>query len=443
VPKPPDAKNAKKQEEREDNPMVVPSRPLSFSFAFFALGSSSPMHTRSPEDAAGTWGVLAITTGIQALVAMALLTVPAIAPAFASTLALQPSLVGAYIGVAYFGAMLASMSSGAFVLRYGALRASQAALVLCAIGLALPALVPQPWAAVVCAFLVGLGYGPITPASSHLLVRSTPPDRATLVFSIKQTGVPLGGVLAGALVPPLVVMSDVRTALLTVAAASLLCAAAAQPWRGALDADRDPRRPLRMGNVLEGLRLVATHAALKRMAAVSFGFSIVQLCLSTYLVTWLTGTLGYSLVAAGGMLSAVNVGGVVGRVVWGGLADRKVQPMRLLGLLGGAMGLCALACAWLQPGAPGALLLVLLVPFGASAIGWNGIYLAEVARRAPAGLAGAATGGTLACTFLGVVIGPVLFGAIAQATGSMRAGWLALLVPCALCTWSLLRAQPK
>jgi MFS family permease len=365
------------------------------------------------------------------------------APAFAETLALQPSLVGVYIAFAYFGAMLASMSAGAFVLRYGALRTSQAALVLCAIGLGLPALLPQPWIAALSAFIVGLGYGPITPASSHLLVRSTPPERASLVFSIKQTGVPLGGVMAGALVPPLVVASGPRTALLAVAAAALACAAAAQPWRRALDADRDPHRPLRMGNVLEGLRLVATHAALQRMAAVSIGFSVVQLCLSTYAVVYLTGTLGYSLVAAGGMLAAANVGGVIGRVLWGALADRGVPPLKMLGLLGAAMGLCALACAWLQPGAPAAVVLVLLVAFGASAIGWNGIYLAEVARRAPPGMAGAATGGTLACTFFGVVIGPVLFGAIAQAFGSMRAGWIALLVPAVLCTWTLLRAPAK
>jgi MFS family permease len=82
---------------------------------------------------------------------------------------------------------------------------------------------------------------------------------------------------------------------------------------------------------------------------------------------------------------------------------------------------------------------VLLVAFGASAIGWNGVYLAEVARRAPAGMAGAATGGTLAITFLGVVIGPVLFGALSAAAGSYRAGFLALVLPTLACGWVLLR----
>jgi MFS family permease len=66
------------------------------------------------------------------------------------------------------------------------------------------------------------------------------------------------------------------------------------------------------------------------------------------------------------------------------------------------------------------------VSFGASAIGWNGVYLAEVARRAPEGMASMATGGTLAFTFLGVVIGPPIFGALSTWFGTYRAGFMGL-----------------
>ncbi|MGZ5847219.1 MAG: MFS transporter [Ramlibacter sp.] len=387
--------------------------------------------------------MLGVTLAIQALVSMGVLVVPAMGPAVALALGVSPTLVGAYIGIVYLGAMVASLVSAPLVLRYGALRTSQGALVACACGLALPAAWPTLPGAVVGALLTGFGYGPITPASSHLLARTTPAHRASFVFSLKQTGVPLGGVMAGAIVPLLALAAGPRPALLAVAAACLACAVAAQPLRNQLDADRDPSQPLRMGSLAGGLHLVASQPTLARLAAMSFVFSIVQLSLSTYLVTFLSTALGYTLLAAGAALSAAQAGGVVGRVLWGFVADRWLGAYRMLAVLALAMAMCAAATAALQAGVPQALTLALLVTFGASAIGWNGVYLAEVARRAPPGMAAVATAGTLAVTFFGVVLGPVLFGALSGAMGSYRAGFLALVVPTLACGWVLLRVSRR
>ena len=73
------------------------------------------------------------------------------------------------------------------------------------------------WALPLAPLLIGLGYGPITPASSHVLARTASPRRMALTFSLKQTGVPLGAALAGAALPLLAVGSGWRTALLSVA----------------------------------------------------------------------------------------------------------------------------------------------------------------------------------------------------------------------------------
>ncbi|RYY86234.1 MAG: MFS transporter, partial [Comamonadaceae bacterium] len=96
------------------------------------------------------------------------------------------------------------------------------------------------------------------------------------------------------------------------------------------------------------------------------------------------------------------------------------------------MAACSLATALLPAGTANAVVLAVLFVFGASAIGWNGIYLAEVARQAPPGKAGIATGGTLAITFLGNLVGPPVFGGISGAFGTYRAGYMALAVPLAL-----------
>ena len=52
-----------------------------------------------------------------------------------------------------------------------------------------------------------------------------------------------------------------------------------------------------------------------------------------------------------------------------------------------------------------------------------------------------ATGGTLAFTFFGVVLGPPVFGARSGVFQTYRAGYLALAVPTALCCVALLRAR--
>ena len=66
------------------------------------------------------WGVLGVTLAIQALVSMTVITVPAMAPAVAQALQVSPSLVGAYIGLVYVGATVASSVAGPLVLRHGA-----------------------------------------------------------------------------------------------------------------------------------------------------------------------------------------------------------------------------------------------------------------------------------------------------------------------------------
>ena len=62
------------------------------------------------------WLPLAITLAIQAMVAMALLTIPAMAPKVAEAVSVSPAYVGVYIALAYVGAMAASLASGAGVI---------------------------------------------------------------------------------------------------------------------------------------------------------------------------------------------------------------------------------------------------------------------------------------------------------------------------------------
>ncbi len=384
--------------------------------------------------------MLAVTLAIQAMVSMALLTLPVMAPVVAAALGVSSVYVGVYVAIVYVGAILASLAAGAAVARYGAIRVSQAGLLICALGLALCAVNLVPLIAL-GALLIGIGYGPVTPASSHLLARTTPARSLSLMFSLKQTGVPLGGVLAGLVVPSLLLVTGWQGTLLLISLLCLLCAVIAQALRQEMDSDRNPDGPLSLGNLAQPLRLVLSHRALAMLAMCSFFFSATQLSLVTYLVTYLHDSLGQGLVAAGMVLSVSQLAGVVGRVFWGYVSDRFLGARRTLAVLAGLMALSSVATALLSTNMPTVLMLGILAVFGASAIGWNGVYLAEVARQAPKGQASLATGGTLAVTFLGVVLGPPLFGALSGLYGSYRAGFASLAMPALVCGVLLLRQK--
>ncbi|MGJ7530579.1 MFS transporter [Variovorax sp. GB1P17] len=134
---------------------------------------------------------------------MAALAMPVLAALVGLSVGGMPSiLAGVFAAAMYLGATIATLVAGPLIARWGAIRVNQVGLGLCAAGLALGAVGILP-GMLAGAFIIGLGYGPITPASSHLRVRSAPPARMSLVFSIKQTGVPLGGLLAGAIAPSL------------------------------------------------------------------------------------------------------------------------------------------------------------------------------------------------------------------------------------------------
>lgn len=365
---------------------------------------------------------LAVTLAIQALVSMASFTVPVLAPVALRELGGSAGLIGLFVALIYLGAMISSLLSGNWILRFGAIRVSQACLLLCGAGLAIAA-VGQLWCLGLSALALGAGYGPVTPASSHILARTTPRHLMGFMFSLKQTGVPIGGVLAGLLVPSLVGASGWRGALLIAALACVLMAVIAQRVRPELDDDRNPQvaRPRR--DIFKPLRMIFAMPRMRNLAMCSMLFGAMQLCLTTYLVSYLTADYGLALVAAGVILALTQGAGVVGRLLWGWVADRWLEPRRLLPLLALLMAISSLLTAAFTQSWPLSLVAAVSMLFGATAIGWNGVYLAEVARLAPTGKAGLYTGGTLFFTYFGVVAGPPLFAGITHFSNSLASGY--------------------
>jgi len=383
---------------------------------------------------------VAVTLATQTLAAVALIAPAVLAPAAAPELGVAPQAIGIFVAVAYLVAMLSGLGVGGLIARLGPLRVCQLALILGGCGLALGA---PGWAALalVAAVVIGYGYGLVTPTSSHILAATTPRPMMALIFSIKQTGVPLGGAIAGAVVPPLVLAIGWQRTLLALAAACALVALAMQPTRARFDAVREPAPRTSRSQLGAPLRLVLATPALRELAVTSFVLAQVQLVVVTYLVPFFNLGLGLSLVTAGLIYAVAHGAGVVGRIVWGAIADRLLSPRIVLAALALISGVCGLVAAVASPAWPVGALVALGALYGASAVGWNGVYLAEVARRAPDGQVGAATGGTLFFTFFGALTGAPIFAALVWATGGYSWGFAAFAVPSLLVGVRLLAAR--
>lgn len=98
-------------------------------------------------------------------------------------------------------------------------------------------------AGLIGALLLGLGVAPNAPAGSQILLRTAPPAHRSLIFLLKQAGVPLGGALAGLVVAKLVTGLGIDLAIGIVAGAMILTLVLVQPQRKRLDAEAGPRQP--------------------------------------------------------------------------------------------------------------------------------------------------------------------------------------------------------
>ena len=360
--------------------------------------------------------VVVVTTAAQAASTMGAAVFPVIAPRLAADVGVAPATIGYLISLIFGAATLSAPFTSSAVTRWGACRATQAGLAVCALGMVLALTASIPGLAA-CAILVGVGMTFMTPASGHLLFRFSPPQNRNFIFSVKQTGVPLGWMIMALAAPSITLGFGWRWAIALVIVICVGTAIALQPVRERWD---DDRKPAAAGAVspFAGLRLLWRYPVLRWLGMAAMCLTFVQLCLATFLVTMLVAEGGYSLVAAGVLLSLAQAAGVAGRVFWGWVADRMKDALGLLQKIAIATTLCCLAAGFIGPSWPMPVLALFLMVFGMAAIGWNGLFLAETAHSSPHGMVSIATSGAMVWNFAGILIGPALFATAYTVTDS-------------------------
>ncbi|MFW6077163.1 MAG: MFS transporter, partial [Hyphomicrobiales bacterium] len=256
----------------------------------------------------------------QALASWAVLVLAAIAPLVAERFELAPVLIGYQVAIVYFVATATSLVAGGLVGRWGACRVSQVCLLTSALG-CLVLLLPALPTIALGSGLIGFAYGLTNPSAAHLLAKRTTLRNRSFVFSIKQTGVPVGGVAAGLLTPMIAVTWGWQAAVAVIIPVALLLAALLAPHREDWDADRDPRAPAGLRE-LRNVGRVFACPGLTWLSFCGFCFATIQLCLMTFIASFGITELAFSAILGGALLATVQGSGVAGRLTWGFVADR-------------------------------------------------------------------------------------------------------------------------
>jgi MFS family permease len=371
----------------------------------------------------GLWRTTAITLlcfVVQALSSFIALSVPVLTPSLAAAHGVSASLIGYYPFFMYVSALAATFAAARFLHGVGPMKVALASVAVSALGLPLM-LGGATSLLIVGALVIGAGYGPVVPTTSQVLSAGADARYANLIFSLKQTGAPLGGLLAGFLMPPMIIGLSLSTAVVTLVGVSLVVCfllAFVAPF-----ADRGVPQSKTRPRFFEPILAVLRVPTLRRMVAASFTYSGMQLCLGAFLPVYLVEREGLSLSAAGWVFGVSQIGTMVGRLLYGWIADRMLSPLVVVVALGFAMALSSVGVALFTPSLPLGLMALVACLYGATAMGWNGVLYAEVARRAPTGQSGLMTSGAVSINFIGVLVGPLLFSATKALTGSYEAGF--------------------
>jgi MFS family permease len=369
-----------------------------------------------------TWIVaIAVIVVLQTVSATLGRVVPVVAPAFMAEFGWNESWVGYLAAASVIGSLFVLTAGIGLLHRMGGVFALQLGLMLGAVCLLIYT-APSLSLALLASVVIGISNGTANPAGSEVLQRFTPKAHRNVVFSIKQAGVPMGGVIAGLAVAPVVEVTGWRLALVGVAAACFVVTALTLPFRARIDAPRDSAMAtalisFRLSALMVGLRALSRAQGLWRVSWVGGLLAFPQAVWVTFAATYLVVALDRSLSLAGLVFATMQATSVIGRVVVGWFADRVASATTTLALASVASAVSTILFGLASADWPVWALLLLAAVGGISVSGWNGVQIAEVARRSPHGMVAETAAGSVILVYASNMLGPICFAAFVAATG--------------------------
>ncbi len=361
---------------------------------------------------------VSLVTAWQVAASVCYYTVFAATPFFRDAFGLSRFEVGIVVTVLSLGYAAFQLPLGSATDRYGEALTLPLGLLALSAGVLLVAGAPTYAALLAAVFFLGSAYGVAAPGTNRVIVEMIAVERRNVAMGIKQVGVTAGSGLSALLVTGLAGFFVWQTGFLVASGLGILVAAAFALSYSS-DGSRDGDRP--------EFRTLLGEPPFRRLLLAGVLLGAALFTTTGYTVLYVEETAGTAVVVAGAVLALVQLFGSVGRIVGGWLGD--VLPGSELRRVGGILTVQAVAAAAVFLAVPelsstlGAV--VVFSVLGFFALGNTGIYFSCVATLVRSEEIGAASaGGQLALT-AGALVGPPVFGYLADTVG-YRAGWSAL-----------------
>ena len=367
------------------------------------------------------WVVLPAATLTQATSAFVLLGIGALTAFFQDAYDLSAARSGLIVTAVALVPLFALVPVGRLLDRRSERVIMVTGAVLLAAGAAAAAFADSYVMLLAVLLVGGAGYATTQPGGSKVVAGWFPPLQRGLGMGIRQTGLPLGGALAAAVLPWVADTHGLRPALLTASAVAvvgvLIFAAAYRPPPLAFQGE-----PYAFG---PQLRALFSHPEMRTAMWASFALVSGQMAIITYLIIDLRDTHGIPVIQAAWALAVAQLAGVAGRVVLAAWSDR-LRSGRITAIsvaLGGA-AVGAILFAVLPATAPFWLILLLAAGSGFFTFGWYGPWVVHIAEIAPDHAVGLALAMAMTANQLAIVSAPPLFGTLVDVSGGFMVPWL-------------------
>lgn len=292
--------------------------------------------------------------------------------------------------------------------------------------------------------LVGMFYSVSQPGGSKVILKWFPKENRGLAMGIRQAGIPIGGALAGVLIPFLTIQYNVTYAINSMVCICIIGGLLFFMFYKEPYVQEDAKKEHIKISFWTELKVVICKKELYPIYITGICMISLQMVLVGHFMKFLVREQSITSIVAGTVFSVMFFSGMIGRVVLAAISDLFYKGNRhtpLLIAVCASIGLILLLVMNIHTVTTGVLYGVSAL-LGFFSIGWFSLFIAEVAGLASEDSVGITV--SLALTFnqIAIIVAPILFGYIVDKKGYTYA-WLCIVVLLCISAVSLYRKIKK
>lgn len=262
--------------------------------------------------------------------------------------------------------------------------------------------------------LAGLCLAAANPVTNKLVSAHIPPSMQGLTMGIKQSGVTVGILAAGLVLPQVALAFGWQRAMRFAAVIPLAAGVISLPL---LPRGPAPTRPAR------NFRIHFPPGLVRWLLFFAFFMGGGVASTHTFLPLFAHETLGFPENVAGLTLSTIGFTGIFARILWTHLANRPGRLGKALAGIAGASVISSIAFLSAPTIGSGAVWFGAVLQ-GSSAVAWAPIAMLAVLQNVGYDETGHASSMVNFGFFAGFILSPPGFGFLVESTGTYTAGWL-------------------